>query len=108
MCKAPTNYRFLAVGGLHSGTKKEQDPCYHKACDDYDNINPTLLTVNAKTTAHVLSILAMEGETMMPSSLHKREFPMGEAEKEVGIMQWYNMKPGERHTGNCHKEHHTY
>jgi Zn-dependent M28 family amino/carboxypeptidase len=36
------------VGGLHTGTGVEQDPCYHQACDTIDNPNPTTLTVNAK------------------------------------------------------------
>jgi len=36
------------VGGLHTGTGVDQDPCYHQACDTYDNPNPTTLTINAK------------------------------------------------------------
>lgn len=36
------------VGGLHTGTGVAQDPCYHQACDTYDNPNSTVLTYNAK------------------------------------------------------------
>lgn len=36
------------VGGLHTGTGVEQDPCYHQACDTIDNPEPQTLTVNAK------------------------------------------------------------
>jgi hypothetical protein len=36
------------VGGLHTGTGVEQDPCYHQECDTYDNPNPETLTINAK------------------------------------------------------------
>lgn len=36
------------VGGLHTGTDAAQDPCYHRACDTYDNANSTTLTINAK------------------------------------------------------------
>lgn len=36
------------VGGLHTGTGVEQDPCYHQACDTIENPNATTLTVNAK------------------------------------------------------------
>jgi Zn-dependent M28 family amino/carboxypeptidase len=36
------------VGGLHTGTGVEQDPCYHQECDTIDNPNPTTLTINAK------------------------------------------------------------
>ncbi|KAF2799229.1 aminopeptidase-like protein Y [Melanomma pulvis-pyrius CBS 109.77] len=56
------------VGGLHTGTGIEQDPCYHQACDTIDNPNPTTLTVNAKAVAHVLSILATRGEEIIPKS----------------------------------------
>lgn len=39
------------VGGLHTGTGVEQDPCYHQKCDTYDNPNPKTLTINAKVSA---------------------------------------------------------
>lgn len=38
------------VGGLHTGTGVEQDPCYHQACDTIDNPNANTLTVNAKVS----------------------------------------------------------
>jgi Zn-dependent M28 family amino/carboxypeptidase len=38
----------IPVGGLHSGTGKEQDSCYHLACDTYNNVNSTVLSINAK------------------------------------------------------------
>lgn len=38
------------VGGLHTGTGVEQDPCYHQACDTIDNPNPSTLTINAKVS----------------------------------------------------------
>ncbi|POS79188.1 hypothetical protein DHEL01_v202411 [Diaporthe helianthi] len=46
------------VGGLHTGTEYEQDPCYHAPCDDIRNPNITMLTINTKATAHVLSVLS--------------------------------------------------
>lgn len=36
------------VGGLHTGTGVEQDPCYHQKCDTIENPNANTLTVNAK------------------------------------------------------------
>jgi hypothetical protein len=39
------------VGGLHTGTGVEQDPCYHQACDTIENPNATTLTVNAKVSS---------------------------------------------------------
>ncbi|KAG8157630.1 hypothetical protein KVR01_012672 [Diaporthe batatas] len=46
------------VGGLHTGTGVEQDPCYHAPCDDIRNPNITTLTINTKAAAHVLSVLS--------------------------------------------------
>jgi hypothetical protein len=54
------------VGGLHTGTGVAQDPCYHQACDTYNNSNPTTLTINAKAAAHVLATLATEGHEIIP------------------------------------------
>ncbi|KAF2741234.1 aminopeptidase-like protein Y [Polyplosphaeria fusca] len=56
------------VGGMHTGTGVEQDPCYHQACDTIDNPEPATLTVNAKAAAHVLSILATKGQDLIPKS----------------------------------------
>ncbi|KAJ4357267.1 uncharacterized protein N0V89_001842 [Didymosphaeria variabile] len=56
------------VGGLHTGTGVEQDPCYHQACDTIENPNATTLTVNAKAAAHVLSILATRGTEFIPKN----------------------------------------
>ncbi|KAF2643379.1 aminopeptidase-like protein Y [Massarina eburnea CBS 473.64] len=56
------------IGGLHTGTGVAQDPCYHQACDNIDNPDPKTLTVNAKATAHVLSILATKGHEIIPKS----------------------------------------
>ncbi|KAK2615953.1 hypothetical protein N8I77_002674 [Diaporthe amygdali] len=47
------------IGGLHTGTGVEQDPCYHAPCDGINNPNITTLTINTRATAHVLSILAV-------------------------------------------------
>ena len=38
------------VGGLHTGTGVEQDPCYHQECDTIDNPDPKTLTINAKVS----------------------------------------------------------
>lgn len=36
------------TGGLHTGSDKAQDSCYHLPCDTYSNANSTILTINAK------------------------------------------------------------
>ncbi|KAH8774597.1 aminopeptidase Y [Diaporthe sp. PMI_573] len=54
------------VGGLHTGTGAEQDPCYHSPCDNIRNPNITTLTINTKAAAHVLSILSTNGTEIIP------------------------------------------
>ncbi|KAH8728651.1 aminopeptidase-like protein Y [Phaeosphaeriaceae sp. PMI808] len=91
------------VGGLHTGTGVEQDPCYHQACDTIDNPNPTTLTINAKAAAHVLSILATKGEEIIPKSPVSSSMitPRGLTGVEV---QWTSPDLGEKHVGTCGHE----
>ncbi|KAL0261518.1 hypothetical protein SLS55_002948 [Diplodia seriata] len=91
------------VGGLHTGTGVDQDPCYHQACDTYDNANPTTLTVNAKAAAHVLATLAINGTDLIPktpanatASLDRRLF----TSESLGGFPWTEVA-GERHLGSC-------
>lgn len=44
------------VGGLFTGTGAAQDPCYHQACDTYDNPNATVLTINAKVCSFLSAV----------------------------------------------------
>ncbi|RPA97145.1 Zn-dependent exopeptidase [Choiromyces venosus 120613-1] len=84
------------IGGLHTGTGVAQDPCYHQACDDYSNPNSTVLTVNAKTAAHVLAVLAQEGHNLIPKN--RTSTP---ARRDItDIVQWTVIE-GERHVGTC-------
>jgi Zn-dependent M28 family amino/carboxypeptidase len=88
------------VGGLHTGTGVEQDPCYHQACDTIDNPNPDTLTINAKAAAHVLSILATRGQDFIPKS------PVNASMiTERGIMgfetRWTIPGEGEAHLATC-------
>lgn len=38
------------VGGLHTGSEFEQDPCYHAPCDGINNPNITILTINTRVS----------------------------------------------------------
>ena len=83
MLLAPTDSRWpvlfgIPSGGVFSGAfeiKSEgevadfggeaglpHDPCYHLACDTFDNTNPVLFTELAKAGAHVAEIL-MQSDT---------------------------------------------
>lgn len=58
--------RGIPAGGLHTGTGAEQDPCYHQACDGFENANATVLTRNAKAAAFAMAKLAMAGDRILP------------------------------------------
>lgn len=91
------------VGGLHTGTGVEQDPCYHQACDTIENPNPTTLTVNAKAAAHVLSVLATKGHEFIPKSYVNAS--MVSARGLTGIeLPWTVPEEGERHLLTCGQE----
>ncbi|KAK0122840.1 hypothetical protein ONS96_009870 [Cadophora gregata f. sp. sojae] len=91
------------VGGLHTGTGEAQDPCYHQACDTYANPNSTVLTVNAKTAAHVLSILATNGDKLIPKRVSKRTPALGEMEYPRSIA--WGVEEGQHgHSITCGQE----
>jgi Zn-dependent M28 family amino/carboxypeptidase len=97
------------VGGLHTGTGVVQDPCYHQACDTYNNSNPTTLTINAKAAAHVLATLATDGQDLIPKTVGNGNAGNGTAAVlpralgaigEDELFPW-SVVEGERHTGTC-------
>ncbi|KAH6614159.1 leupeptin-inactivating enzyme 1 precursor [Boeremia exigua] len=91
------------VGGLHTGTGVEQDPCYHQACDTIDNPNPQTLTINAKAAAHVLSILATKGTEIIPKS--PANATMLTSRSLGGFeLPWTVPADGERHLLTCGEE----
>lgn len=56
----------IPVGGLHTGTGVEQDPCYHQECDGFGNANMTVLLKNAKAAAYAMARLGEEGKKLVP------------------------------------------
>lgn len=88
------------VGGLHTGTGVEQDPCYHQECDTIDNPNPTTLTINAKAAAHVLSVLATTGQDNIPKSPVNATMLTTRGIQGMEI-EWTAPAEGEKHTGTC-------
>jgi Zn-dependent M28 family amino/carboxypeptidase len=91
------------VGGLHTGTGVEQDPCYHQACDTIDNPNPDTLTINAKAAAHVLSILATKGHEIIPKSPANATMLMSRSLGGIEL-PWTVPADGERHLLTCGQE----
>lgn len=41
------------VGGMNTGTRPDQDACYHQACDTIENPNPNTLTVISKVSSSI-------------------------------------------------------
>ncbi|KAF2184755.1 aminopeptidase-like protein Y [Zopfia rhizophila CBS 207.26] len=87
------------VGGLHTGTGVEQDPCYHQACDTIDNPNANTITVNAKAAAHVLSVLATKGEQLIPKSPSNATTITSRGLTRTEI-EWSTL-PGDKHLATC-------
>ncbi|KAF3930505.1 hypothetical protein ABW19_dt0200983 [Dactylella cylindrospora] len=90
------------VGGMHTGTGVAQDPCYHQKCDTFANANGTVLEVNAKAAAHVLSVLSNIGHKIIPKSpynatLAQRSF---DGLDSVDLFPWTHVE-GEEHLGTC-------
>lgn len=110
------------VGGLHTGTGVEQDPCYHQKCDTIDNPNPQTLTVNARVSfelyyssignanslrqaaAHVLSILATIGHKIIPKSTVDQTMVTPNGLMPRQDIQWTTPGEGEKHLPTCGHE----
>jgi aminopeptidase Y len=61
---------FLELGipssGIHTGGGDPADPCYHLACDTYDNISWEALEVNTKAAARAAAALALSVKDVPP------------------------------------------
>lgn len=75
--------RGIPAGGLFTGAEGRKsadevaafggeaeiayDPCYHAACDDRDNYDPTALLDNTRAVAHVVETFASRVEPFVPA-----------------------------------------
>jgi Iap family predicted aminopeptidase len=55
---APFQRVGVPVGGLFTGAGRPHDPCYHRACDDVDNIDMPILVKMARTAAEAVEQLS--------------------------------------------------
>jgi hypothetical protein len=55
---APFQRAGIPVGGLFTGAGKPNDPCYHRVCDDLDNVNMPILVEMARTAGEALERLS--------------------------------------------------
>lgn len=48
----------IAVGGLFTGAGEPHDPCYHRACDDIDNVDMPILVQMARAAGGAVERLS--------------------------------------------------
>ena len=55
---APFDRAGIPVGGLFTGAGRPHDPCYHRACDDIDNIDMPILVKMSRAAGEALERLS--------------------------------------------------
>jgi Zn-dependent M28 family amino/carboxypeptidase len=55
---APFQSAGVPVGGLFTGAGQPHDPCYHRACDDIDNVDMPILVRMARAAAEAVERLS--------------------------------------------------
>jgi hypothetical protein len=55
---APFQRAGIAVGGLFTGAGRPHDPCYHRACDDIDNVDMPILVEMARAAGEAVERLS--------------------------------------------------
>ncbi|KAL8297750.1 hypothetical protein RB600_002665 [Gaeumannomyces tritici] len=92
-------------GFLQTGILPTEDPCYHQACDNITNIQPELLLLNARAAAHQLTVLSLNGTSLIPKTLVD-ESKLAEMRKSTlmpTFMQLEDLQAmGETHMGCGH------
>ena len=58
---APFQRAGIPVGGLFTGAGRPHDPCYHRACDDIDNIAMPVLVAMARAAGEAVERLSARG-----------------------------------------------
>jgi Zn-dependent M28 family amino/carboxypeptidase len=58
---APFQRAGIPVGGLFTGAGEPHDPCYHRACDDLDNIDMPVLVQMARAAGEAVERLSARG-----------------------------------------------
>jgi Zn-dependent M28 family amino/carboxypeptidase len=58
---APFQRAGVPVGGLFTGAGEPHDPCYHRACDDLDNVDMRILVEMARAAGEAAERLSARG-----------------------------------------------
>jgi aminopeptidase Y len=59
---APFKRAGIPVGGLFTGAGEPHDPCYHRACDDLDNIDMAVLVQMARAAGEATERLSARNQ----------------------------------------------
>ncbi|KAH8171556.1 peptidase family m28 domain-containing protein [Sarocladium implicatum] len=96
-------------GFLQTGILPEEDPCYHQACDNIDNIDQDLLLLNARAAAHQLTSLSLNGTSLIPK-VPVEETHLAMIRERSLVPNWPNVRGleevrglGEAHVGCGHE-----
>lgn len=95
---------FVELGiptvGLFTGDGAPYDPCYHKECDNLDNINYEAFVINTKAAANAVGILAhsLEG---VPPRLNTTPNLRGRDKMSYQFKRWKSLAEEAGHKHMC-------
>jgi len=95
---------FIQAGipssGLFTGAGGDEDPCYHTACDDLENIHWGAITVNSKAAARAAAELALDA-----SDIPRREKTTVNPRSKRGVardlIKWTQVAKGAEKLHSC-------
>lgn len=86
---------FLELGipssGIHTGGGVPADPCYHLACDTYDNISWEALELNTRAAARAAATMALSVKDVPPRNTTSVN-PRGKSRIRAQFLKWENVK----------------
>ena len=95
---------FLNLGipssGIFTGAGAPEDPCYHLACDNLDNIDYNALTINAKAAARAAAQLALSLDGVPPRTKVTKNVRARNAVAEE-FKKWASVTKAAEHSHNC-------
>ncbi|KAJ3541740.1 hypothetical protein NM208_g2595 [Fusarium decemcellulare] len=90
----------IPSSGLFTGAGYPYDVCYHKACDDINNINWDAITINAKAAAYVVSRLALSLDGIPPRDSSSAN-PSSKRTVARNLAKWKRMAKGHGKKHSC-------
>ncbi|KAJ2903315.1 hypothetical protein MKZ38_010066 [Zalerion maritima] len=99
---------FLQLGipssGIFTGAGAPEDPCYHLACDDIDNIDWEAITINAKAAARVAADFALSLEGI-PRRNATEASTTPNRKRDLAVAEWGSLLATSAAGKPCSHEH---